>query len=180
MMPTVVIGLVTVLLYVLDPELNAGVVRNVFGVAFLLELFYVGGSWVGGWPFPHPLSVTQIVVVVALGMALGVTFARFWPLPEETGFERIIRTFLIGAPAIGIGIGLQILLQGPQSRQALYLVFALSAWLGSVQITESTSGVEEPPEEGRKREEDDRPAEKPVRNRSSTDQGGSDENSETD
>ncbi len=141
---TLVLLFFALLLYLLDSDLNLEVVQSVFGLAFLLQLFYLVGSWLGSWPLPGPLSVVQIVLVVALGVALGVTFGRFWPLPEEAGFERIIRTILIGAPAIGLGIGLQLMLQGPKSRQALYLIFALSAWLGSgILGPDESDGTEE-------------------------------------
>jgi hypothetical protein len=140
MVTTAGLLIVMVLIYLLDQKLNMLVVRNVFGLAFLIEMFYVIGSGLGGWPFPRPVSIVQIVAVVALGMALGVMFARIWPLPEETGFERIIRTFLLCVPSIGTGIGLQLLLQGPEARQALYLVFALSAWIGSGQGGTKSAG----------------------------------------
>lgn len=121
----------TVILYLLHPYLDLLVIRKVLGIALFLQLFYLIGHYLTGWPFPTPMVVLQIFLVVALGVALGVIFARIWPLAPNPGLERIIRTFLIVTPALGLGIGLQILLQGRQATQAIYLVFALSAWLGS-------------------------------------------------
>jgi len=121
----------TLLLYVMVPRLNLLVIRQVFGLSFFLDLFYLVGHYLGGWPFPVPPVIVQITIVVALGVALGVMFDRLWPIPEDPGFERVLRTVLIVSPAIGLGIGLQLLLQGPHAEQSLYLIFALSAWLGS-------------------------------------------------
>lgn len=92
-----------------------------------------------GWPFPTPKVIMQILVVVGTGIAIGVIFSRIWPLPEKKGFERIARTFLIVVPALGLGIGFQVLLQGQYATQALYLIFALATWLGSGHFIRKTA-----------------------------------------
>ncbi len=101
------------------------------GITLFIEAFYLIGHYMSGWPFPTPEVILEIAIVVASGVALGVIFSRIWPLPENKGFERIFRTVLVVVPSLGIGIGFQVLLQGQYATQALYLVFALSAWLGS-------------------------------------------------
>ncbi len=121
----------TFLLYAFQPLLDLRVIRKVLGITLFLELFYLCGHYFAGWPFPTPLVILQILITVGLGVALGVIYARVWPLPARPGFERIIRTFLLVIPALGIGFGLQALLQGMEATQAIYLLFALSAWLGS-------------------------------------------------
>jgi hypothetical protein len=110
---------------------NVLVYKKILGITLFIEFFYLIGHYMSEWPFPTPLVIVQIAAVVASGVALGVIFSRLWPLPSNKGFERIFRTFLIVVPALGLGIGLQILLQGQQATQALYLIFALSAWIGS-------------------------------------------------
>ncbi|KKM10990.1 hypothetical protein SY88_10800 [Clostridiales bacterium PH28_bin88] len=111
--------------------MDARVLRKALGIALFLELFYLVGHYMAGWPFPTPLVVVQIFTVVGLGVALGVVFSRVWPLSPRPGFERVIRTLLLIIPALGLGMGLQVLLQGRQAYQAIYLIFALSTWLGS-------------------------------------------------
>lgn len=124
-------GIVTVVLYMFQPYLDLRVIQKALGIALFLELFYVFGSFIAGWPFPNPEVIYQIIVVSGLGVALGVIFSRIWPLPPHKGMERIMRTLLIVIPALGLGVGLQLLLQGNSATQAIYLMFALSAWLGS-------------------------------------------------
>lgn len=126
----VLLCLVTAL-YILHPYLNIVVLKKVVGITLFVELFYLIGHYMSGWPFPTPEVILQIAIVVAVGVALGVIFSRIWPLPENKGFERIFRTVLIVVPSLGIGIGFQLLLQGQYATQALYLVFSLSSWLGS-------------------------------------------------
>jgi len=46
----------------------------------------------------------------------------------------VLRTALLVIPALGLGIGIQVLLQGPQATQAIYLIFAFAAWFGSGHI----------------------------------------------
>ncbi|WP_366922927.1 hypothetical protein MFMK1_003408 [Metallumcola ferriviriculae] len=129
---TIVFALVLVMLYWLHPYLSALVIRKAVGIALFLEVFYVIGSLLSeSWPFPTPLATIQILIAVGLGVALGVVFSRVWPLAKKPGFERIVRTLLIFIPSLGLGIGLQMALQGRQPTQAIYLIFALSTWLGS-------------------------------------------------
>lgn len=128
---TVFFGLLTLALYMFQPYLDLKVIRKALGIALFLELFYLIGYYVADWPFPTPTVIFQIIIVTALGVALGVVFSRIWPMPKHRGFERIMRTLLIVIPSLGIGVGLQLILQGNYATQAIYLMFALSAWLGS-------------------------------------------------
>lgn len=131
MTTTFIFGGLTIALYLLFKYLDLRVVKKALGIALVLELFYVFGHLLFDWPFPTSLVMIQIIIVVFLGVALGVIFSRYWPIPRKKGFERILRTFLLVVPALGLGIGLQILLQGPLATQGLYLIFAFSSWLGS-------------------------------------------------
>lgn len=128
---TLLLAVLTIALFLFQPYLDARVLRKALGIALFLELFYLVGHYMAGWPFPTPLVVVQIFTVVGLGVALGVVFSRVWPLSPRPGFERVIRTLLLIIPALGLGMGLQVLLQGRQAYQAIYLIFALSTWLGS-------------------------------------------------
>ncbi|TFB13371.1 hypothetical protein E3U55_16130 [Filobacillus milosensis] len=128
---TTLFAIITALLYVFQRYLDYRVLKKVFGIALFLQIFYILGHYMGGWPFPTPTAMIQIIIVSALGVALGVIFSRIWPIPQHKGFERIFRTFLIMVPSLGLGIGLQIILQGAQATQAIYLMFALAAWIGS-------------------------------------------------
>lgn len=128
---TLILAALTVALYLSLPYLDARVLRKVLGIGIFLELFYIVGYFLMSWPFPTPVTIVQIFIVVALGIALGVVFSKLWPLAPKAGFERVVRMFLLIIPSLGLGIGLQVLLQGNQATQAIYLVFALSAWLGS-------------------------------------------------
>ncbi|WLD91628.1 hypothetical protein [Alkalihalobacillus sp. AL-G] len=128
---TVFFGIVTLGLYVFQPYLDLKAIRKALGIALFLELFYLIGHYFTDWPFPGPQIIFQIIIVSSLGVALGVIFSRIWPLPQSKGIERIMRTLLIVIPALGLGVGLQLILQGNHATQAVYLMFALSAWLGS-------------------------------------------------
>lgn len=128
---TLVLLVLTIILYLSQPYLDGRVLRKAIGIAFFLELFYLVGHYLASWPFPTPLAIIQIAITVGLGVALGVTYSRVWPLTPKVGFERIIRTLLIVIPSLGLGIGLQVLMQGKQATMAIYLIFALSTWLGS-------------------------------------------------
>ncbi len=128
---TVLLGLVVIGLYLLQPYLGFQDLRKVLRISLFLQIFYLTGNFLGYWPFPSPLTIVQILVVVGLGVSLGANFSKLWPISPKPGFERVIRTFLIVIPALGLGVGLQVLLQGAQARVALYLIFALAAWLGS-------------------------------------------------
>ncbi|MGD9679246.1 MAG: hypothetical protein AB7V16_12970 [Vulcanibacillus sp.] len=131
MITVYIFGGLTIALYLLLPYLDLRVVKKALGIALVLELFYLIGYFFFDWPFPDWKALIQIVIVVFLGMALGVVFSKLWPIPPKKGFERILRTFLLVTPALGLGIGLQLLLQGSEASQAIYLIFALSSWLGS-------------------------------------------------
>ncbi|GAE92389.1 hypothetical protein JCM21714_1383 [Gracilibacillus boraciitolerans JCM 21714] len=129
---TLILGCVVILLFLLHPWMNIKTFQKVIGITLFLEIFYIIGHYVMAWPFPTPIVMGQLFVVSGLGVALGVFFSKIWPLPPlEKGFERIIRTFLLVIPALGFGMGLQILLQGAFATQAIYLIFACAAWLGS-------------------------------------------------
>ncbi|MTI79515.1 MAG: hypothetical protein FH758_01330 [Firmicutes bacterium] len=132
----------TAVLYILHPNLELLVVRKALGITLAISIFYIVGHYLTGWLFPTPIVIVQILNVVGLGVALGVIFSKIWPLNPRPGLERIIRTVLIVIPALGLGIGLQVLLQGNNATQAIYLIFALSSWLGSghfVRRTEATA-----------------------------------------
>ncbi|WP_102028147.1 hypothetical protein [Salirhabdus sp. Marseille-P4669] len=118
-------------LYILHPYLNLFAIKKVVGITLFVEIFYLIGHYMSNWPFPTPQVILQFVIVVGSGVALGAIFSKLWPLPNKKGFERIFRTFLIVVPSLGLGIGMQLLLQGQFASQALYLIFALAAWLGS-------------------------------------------------
>lgn len=138
---TIIFAILTLVMYIFLPHLDLRVVRKALGITLFLELFYLIGHYMSGWPFPGPLVIFQIVIVVFMGAALGVYFSRIWPLSPKPGFERIIRTFLIVIPALGLGVGLQVLLQGNIADQGIFLIFALSAWLGSGHfIRQNTEG----------------------------------------
>lgn len=128
---TVIFAGITVLLYIFVPILDLKVVKKALGISLFLQLFYLIGHYMADWPFPTPSIFFQVAVVVGLGVALGVGFAKVWPMAPKPGFERIMRTLLLVIPALGLGIGLQLLLQGNQATQAIYLIFALATWLGS-------------------------------------------------
>lgn len=118
-------------------------VRRVIGLWAGLSVFYLAGYYFLGYPFPTPRDVVAILVVVALGVVLGVAFSFASPLPRETGMPRMVRTALIAVPALGIGIALQLLIEGPQGDRAYYAMFALAAWLGSTFVTEDETEDEE-------------------------------------
>ncbi len=128
---TILLGALMVVFFLLHPWLNLIAFRKVIGITLFLEIFYLLGHYIMGWPFPAPIILLQLFVVTGLGVALGIFYSRLWPLPQNKGFERIFRTFLIVVPSLGLGMGLQVFLQGAFATQAIYLIFALSAWLGS-------------------------------------------------
>ncbi|MUK87543.1 hypothetical protein GMD78_03895 [Ornithinibacillus sp. L9] len=128
---TILLGIGVVLLYLAHPWMNINAFRKVIGITLFLEVFYLIGHYIMEWPFPTPNVLLQLFVVSGLGVALGIFFSRLWPLPPHKGFERIFRTFLLVIPALGLGMGLQVFLQGAYATQAIYLIFAMAAWLGS-------------------------------------------------
>ena len=72
-----------------------------------------------------------------------MAFSWVWPLGPRPGVERLVRTLLLAIPAVGLGIGVQLALQGRAPTQALYLIFAVAAWLGSgfiVRLPEERDG----------------------------------------
>ncbi|RIH85421.1 hypothetical protein Mrose_02202 [Calidithermus roseus] len=105
--------------------------RRVVGIYLGVGVFYLLGSPFFGFPLPTPLQMLELLLAVVLGSLLGVGFSWFWPLPAGRGWERVARTLLLSIPALGLGLTLQLLLQGPQAQQAIFLVFALAAWLAS-------------------------------------------------
>ncbi len=113
------------------PNLALRALRTGLGVSLLFFVFYLLAHYVWGLPFPTPLDLFQIAGVAFGGVFLGLAFSRVWPLPAQPGFERIVRVILLMVPALGLGIGLHVLLQGARPERALYLIFALAAWLGS-------------------------------------------------
>ncbi|MCT2537833.1 hypothetical protein NC661_12220 [Aquibacillus koreensis] len=121
------------------PWMGLQTFRKVIGITLFLELFYLIGSYLLDWPFPTPLVLVQLFVVTVWGVVLGIVFSRVWPLPSQKGFERIFRTFMVAVPALGFGMGFQLLLQGAQATQAIYLIFALAAWLGSGHFMRETT-----------------------------------------
>lgn|GEM_PF-846264 len=130
------------------PNMGLRTLKRSVGLAFFLELFYLIGHYMWKWPFPTPMVIFEIFITVGLGTLLGIVFSRIWPLPPRKGFERIMRTLLVGIPALGIGIGLQVLIQGANPTQALYMVFTLAAWFGSfhyvrIETPEETAEYEE-------------------------------------
>lgn len=128
---SIILAGATMGIYVLQPHLGMRVFRKALGLAFFLQIFYLIGHYLWSWPFPTPSSIVQILIAVGLGIALGAMFSKLWPLPMHKGIERIFRTLLLCIPALGLGIGIQVLLQGNQPTQALYLIFTLAAWIGS-------------------------------------------------
>ncbi len=126
-----ILAAITLSIYVFVRFIDLRVVKRALGLTLILQLFYVIGHYVADWPFPNWMVLLQLAVIVFIGTALGVVFARLWPLPPKKGFERIWRTLLIVIPALGLGVLLQFILQGGVATQALYIVFALASWLGS-------------------------------------------------
>lgn len=124
--------------FVVLPNLPLRLIRTALGVALFFFAFYIGGHYLFGWVFPTPLALAQILITASGGVLLGWAFSRVWPLPPTVGFERVVRTCLLMVPALGIGIALHVWLQGPQPERALYLIFALAAWLGSGYIVRTT------------------------------------------
>ncbi|AEB12546.1 hypothetical protein [Marinithermus hydrothermalis] len=115
----------------IPPQLGVRALRLVLGMSLVLFLFYLAGHYAAGLPFPAPDQLLDILVTVGLGVGLGVAFSWVWPLGPRPGVERLVRTLLLAIPAVGLGIGVQLLLQGRAPTQALYLIFAVAAWLGS-------------------------------------------------
>ncbi|MGN8648005.1 hypothetical protein ACTNEO_18220 [Gracilibacillus sp. HCP3S3_G5_1] len=128
---TLILAGLLVMVYLFHPWLNLRTFQKVIGITLFFEIFYLTGHYLMKWPFPTPIVLLQFFVVSGFGVGLGVFFSRIWPLPLEKGFERVFRTFLIVIPALGFGMGLQVILQGAHATQAIYLLFAFAAWIGS-------------------------------------------------
>lgn len=126
-----ILAAITLTIYIFVPFIDLRVVRRALGLTLIVDVFYLIGHYLANWPFPDWLVLLQIAVVIFLGTALGVIFAKLWPIPPQKGFERILRTLLIVIPALGIGVVLQLLLQGGTATQAIYIIFALASWLAS-------------------------------------------------
>lgn len=120
------------------------VVRRTLGISAFLYAFYVVAHYAWELAFPTPGDLLAILVVVLAGVCLGVAFGKVWPLPPDVGRERIVRTVMLTIPALGIGIAIQVFLEGAQSDRAYYVIFALAAWLGStlIQADEAESDAE--------------------------------------
>jgi hypothetical protein len=131
MFSTIVLAALAGALFLLHPNLDFRAIRKVVTITFFLQLFYLIGFYFFQWPFPTPLVIIQILITVTLGVGLGVVFSKIWPLAPKPGLERVMRTFMVVIPAIGLGVGVQLLLQGKNATQGIYMIFALSAWLGS-------------------------------------------------
>ncbi len=115
----------------IPPTLKLKALRAALGVSLLFFVFYIAAHYIWDLPFPTPVDLLKIMITAIAGVGLGVGFSRLWPLPPQPGFERVIRTLLLVIPALGIGIGVQFLLEGFQAQRAFYLIFAFAAWIGS-------------------------------------------------
>jgi len=117
--------------YKMNSAIILWIVRRALGISFFVDLFYLAGHYIWGWDFPTPVVLAQILITVTLGLIIGAIFAKIWPIPRQKGFERVIRTLLISIPAVGLGFGVNFILQGLVLTHALWMIFAVSAWLGS-------------------------------------------------
>ncbi|GHF96883.1 hypothetical protein GCM10017783_06000 [Deinococcus piscis] len=80
-------------------------------------------------PQASPLTPAGVLWTLGLsgaGFALGLAFARFWPL-SGSPMARAIRTALITLPAMGLAMALTLTLQPPVTA----LILPLAAFLGS-------------------------------------------------
>ncbi|GGS32873.1 hypothetical protein [Deinococcus knuensis] len=73
-----------------------------------------------------PRGVLLCLLLTALGFALGLAYARYWPLPAAA-FARVGRTLLLAVPTVGLSLALGLLLRPEISA----LVLALAAFLGA-------------------------------------------------
>lgn len=118
-------------------------VRRALGISLFLYAFYIVAFFV--WDMP-PLTGRDVLVilgVVFLGVWLGIGFSTVWPLPNERGFQRVLRTVLLTIPALGFGIAIYIFLEGAEGQRAYYIMFALGAWLGSLFIRDDESETDD-------------------------------------
>ncbi|WP_337844258.1 hypothetical protein [Thermus sp.] len=91
-----------------------------------LYLFYLGGHFLLGFPFPYPRDLLHLALGTLVGFGLGLLYHRIWPLPPKQGLERVVRLFVLLPPAFMLGIGLVVLLQ---AQVALHFIVPLLAWL---------------------------------------------------
>lgn len=111
-------------------------IRRALGVSIVLFVFYLALHSFGRYRFLTPGDIVTILGLVFAGTWLGIGFSALSPFPEEHGFPRVVRTTLLAIPALGIGVAIQIFLEGTRSDMAIYAIFALAAWLGSTFIRE--------------------------------------------
>lgn len=92
----------------------------------LLVLTLLSRAFTTGVEPLTPQGVLLCLLLTALGFALGLTYARYWPLPESS-FPRLIRMALLAIPAMGLSLALGLLLRPDITA----LVLALAAFLGA-------------------------------------------------
>lgn len=119
------------------PRLVLLTVRRALGVSVALYAFYIALHYLSGYPFLAPADVLLILGLVFAGTAFGVAFSFASPLLADRGIPRVVRTALLTIPAFGIGVVLQVVIEGARSDMAIYAIFALAAWLGSTFVRES-------------------------------------------
>lgn len=124
-------------------ELLLWIARRTLGISLVLYVFYLIAPSV--WPVP-PLTgqdTVAIMAVVFLGVLLGVAFSTVWPVPAEKGLPRVLRTAVLSLPALGIGMAVQVTIEGAESSRAYFVMFALAAWLGSTWLVASPPAEDE-------------------------------------
>ncbi|MDV6373520.1 hypothetical protein [Deinococcus arenicola] len=92
----------------------------------LLGLTLLSRAFTPGADPLTPAGVVLCLLMTALGFALGLTYARYWPLPDSS-FPRLIRMALLAIPAVGLSLALSLLLRPDITA----LVLALAAFLGA-------------------------------------------------
>lgn len=89
-----------------------------------------------------PAGVLWTLGLSAAGFALGLAFARFWPLEGSPG-ARAVRTAFITLPAVGLAMVLTLTMQPPVTA----LVLTLAAFLGSQWRPAAAAGIPATPTE---------------------------------
>ena len=140
--------------YKMNTAIILWILRRALGISFFIDLFYLIGHYIWAWPFPTPPVILQIFITVTLGLTVGGLFSKIWPIPRQKGFERVVRTLLISIPAVGLGFGVNFILQGMVFTHALWMVFAISAWLGSGMIMRTEEQEREEMERKAKKKRD--------------------------
>ncbi|GAA5334383.1 MULTISPECIES: hypothetical protein [Thermus] len=102
-----------------------GYLRFYLGSLTALFLFYLGGHYALGLPFPTPGFLLRLALAALIGMGLGVFYHRLWPLPPP-GLGRVVRLFVLLPPAFVLGLGLTLALGG---QAAYHFLVPLLAWL---------------------------------------------------